>query len=66
MTTVKEIEKAISKLHKDEFMSLREWLDKFEAEKWDEQFESDVKSGRLDKIAEKAIKSYHAGKCKEL
>lgn len=66
MTTVKEIEKAISKLHKEEFISLREWLDKFEAEKWDEEFEYDAKSGKLDKIAEKAIGSYRAGKCKEL
>lgn len=66
MTTVIEIEKAVSKLHKDEFITLREWLDGFEAEKWDEQFESDVKIGKLDKIAKKAIESYHAGKCKEL
>lgn len=66
MTTVKEIEKAISKLHKDEFTTLREWFDRFEAEKWDDQFGNDVKTGKLDKIAEKAIESYHAGKCKEL
>jgi len=66
MTTVTEIEKAISKLQKDEFFSLREWLDIFEAEKWDEEFEYDARSGKLDKIAEKVIESYHAGKCKEL
>jgi hypothetical protein len=45
---------------------LRDWFYKFDNEVWDKQFESDVKAGKLDKLAEKAISDYDAGKCKEL
>ena len=64
--TVKEIEKAIEKLSDDDLSDLRDWFYKFDNEVWDKQFESDVKAGKLDKLAEKAISDYHAGKCKEL
>ena len=64
--TVKEIEKAIEKLSDDDLSDLRDWFYKFDNEVWDRQFESDVKAGKLDKLAEKAISDYHAGKCKEL
>ena len=64
--TVKEIEKAIEKLSEDDLSDLRDWFYKFDNEVWDRQFESDVKAGKLDKLAEKAISDYHAGKCKEL
>ncbi|MBI5207527.1 MAG: hypothetical protein HY934_07020 [Candidatus Firestonebacteria bacterium] len=64
MNTVKEIEKAITMLPKYDFSILREWFDEFEAKKWDEQIENDVKSGKLDKLAKKAMQDYHVGKCK--
>jgi hypothetical protein len=64
--TVKEIEKAIEKLSEDGLSDLRDWFYKFDNEVWDKQFESDVKAGKLDKLAEKAISDYDAGKCKEL
>ena len=64
--TVKEIEKAIEKLSEDDLLDLREWFYKFDNEVWDKQFESDVKAGKLDRLAEKAISDFRAGKCKEL
>jgi hypothetical protein len=64
--TVKEIEKAIEKVSEDDLSDLRDWFYKFDNEVWDKQFESDVKAGKLDKLAEKAISDYHTGKCKEL
>ena len=33
-----------------------------EEEAWEQKFEEDVKSGRLDHLAEKAIKNYREGK----
>ena len=66
MNTVKEIEKAIAMLPQYDFKILREWLDEFEAKKWDEQFENDVKAGKLDKLAEEAVQDYHAKKCKKI
>ncbi|MBI5788418.1 MAG: hypothetical protein HZA78_06155 [Candidatus Schekmanbacteria bacterium] len=66
MNTVKEIEEAISKLPRYDLAALRTWLEGFDAENWDEQFENDAASGKLDKLAQKALKDYQAKKCKEL
>jgi hypothetical protein len=66
MTTVQEIEKAISQLPDDDLFSLKNWFDEFEAKKWDDQIEKDALSGKLDKLANEAIADFRAGKCKEL
>ena len=34
-----------------------------EEEAWEKQFAEDVKAGRLDHLAEKAVKNYRDGKC---
>ena len=50
MSKLKEIEGAISKLPKDDLAILREWLEELDAKMWDEQFENDAKSGKLDAL----------------
>lgn len=66
MTTVKEIEQAVARLSERELAIFREWFEEFDAQLWDEQFKEDVEAGRLDYLAEKAIRDYQAGKYKEL
>jgi len=66
MTTVQEIEKAISQLPDDDLFFLKNWFDEFEAKKRDEQIEKDALSGKLDKLANEAIADFRAGKCKKL
>ncbi len=66
MTTVKEIEKAISKLRDKELSTFRSWFEKFEAKRWDDSFEQDALSGKLDSIAAKAISNHRLGKSSEL
>jgi hypothetical protein len=66
MTTVREIERAVSQLSSDEFAQFRAWFETFEAEVWDSQFERDVKAGRLDRLANQAIADFQAGKCTTL
>lgn len=66
MQTVQEIEQAVSRLSLGELASFREWFDEFDAKVWDKQFETDVKSGKLDRLANQAIADFRAGKCKEL
>ena len=68
MTTyhLSEIEQAISQLSASELSRFREWFEKFDAQNWDQQFEADVKAGKLDKIADRAIAEYRAGNCQEL
>jgi hypothetical protein len=64
--TVQEIEQAVSRLSRDELARFRDWFDEFDAAAWDEQFERDARSGKLDRLAEKAMQDYLAGKSKEL
>ncbi len=66
MSTVKEIESAVSKLSRDELQSFRSWFQEFDAEAWDKQFEKDVHAGRLDALADEALADLRAGRCKDL
>jgi hypothetical protein len=66
MESVLEIEKAVSNLSPDELAQFRAWFEAFDAAVWDRQFEKDVRSGKLDQIAEKALADYAAGNCDEL
>jgi major membrane immunogen (membrane-anchored lipoprotein) len=63
---IQEIEQAITSLTPKELARFRQWFEEFDAHGWDQQLEADAKSGKLDKIAEKAISEYHAGHAKEL
>jgi len=66
MQTFQEIQSAVSQLSIEELARFREWFDEFTAEAWDRQFEDDVKSGKLEHLANQAIADFRAGKCKEL
>lgn len=50
MTTLKEIEAAITKLPSNEFRELLARLKEREAEEWDREMEEDAKVGRLDAL----------------
>jgi len=66
MTTIIEIEKAISNLPPEELAQFRAWFEESDAAVWDRQFEEDVVSGKLDAIADKAISDFKNGNFKEL
>jgi hypothetical protein len=66
MRTVSEIETAIRRLPRKDLAALRKWFAEFDAEMWDRQFEDDVKEGRLDKLAKKALKEFKEGRCTDL
>jgi hypothetical protein len=66
MTTVKEIEEAVAKLPKLELDKFRLWFEKFDAEVWDKQFKDDVRSGKLDQLADQALKDFEEGRCTKL
>jgi hypothetical protein len=48
MSSVKEIESAISKLPRNDLTELESWFAEFTADAWDRQIEDDARSGRLD------------------
>ena len=64
--TIHEIEQAITELSPKELARFRHWFDEFDAQVWDEQFESDAQSGKLNEFANKAVADFRAGKAKEL
>ncbi len=66
MSTVDEIEQAIRNLGPQDLTALREWFAAFDAELWDRQLEQDVAEGRLDRLAEEAMRDLSEGRCTDL
>lgn len=66
MSSLQEIESAISKLSADELAAFRAWFAEFDTEVWDRQFEEDVAAGRLNKLAERALQHLREGRCTDL
>ncbi len=66
MRTTGEIEADVADLPPAELARFRAWFDQFYADAWDKQFEEDVRTGKLDELADQAIKEFKAGRCTEL
>ena len=66
MTMVSEIEVAVAKLSREDLSTFRDWFQEFDAEAWDKQFEADVAVGRLDALAEEALRDLREGRCTDL
>jgi len=62
MSRVEEIEEHVRDLHPEELAAFREWFAGFDAEVWDRQFEDDVIAGKLDGIAERALRDRDAAR----
>jgi hypothetical protein len=63
MSAVAEIENAIRELPADDLARFRAWFAEYDAEKWDQKFEADVQSGRLDRLADEARQNLRDGRC---
>lgn len=66
MSTVAEIENALRELPLQDARAVANWLQEYLDKKWDQQIDADIAAGRLDKVAEKAINDYRAGRVKPL
>jgi hypothetical protein len=66
MQAVQEIRSAVEKLSFDELSKFRKWFNEFDAEIWDNRFEADVNAGKLDKLANQAIKAFNSGSYREV
>jgi hypothetical protein len=64
--SIQELKQAVTQLPLKDLARFREWFEEFDAQVWDKQFASDAETGKLDKIAEKALNDYRAGNAKEL
>ena len=66
MDKIEALEKQIESLSPEELAVFRQWYHEFDALAWDRQLESDVRTGKLDALADEAIKAQQTGKCTEL
>lgn len=66
MTKVEEIENIVQSLSQEEFRALFDWMSARDNELWDQQFENDVVSGKLESLGNDALADFRAGKCQTL
>ena len=66
MTQLAEIEEAVRQLPSEDLAQFREWFQEFDANAWDQQFEEDVRSGKLDALGKEALEDLGAGRCTDL
>jgi hypothetical protein len=66
VSRVEELEGKIKTLSPREFQELRAWLADYDAEVWDRQFHADVLAGRVDAIADQALKDFSEGRSTDL
>ena len=66
MSRLENIESEVMDLSPEELSAFREWFAEFDPEIWDRQFASDVKAGKLDELAERALRDHAGGLSTEL
>ena len=62
MSNIERIERDVQGLAPDELATFRKWFGEFDAAAWDRQIEDDVRAGKLDALADTALKASAAGK----
>ena len=63
MTTVREIEDAVTRLPGSDLDEFRAWFARFDAEAWDREFDKDARNGKLDRLADRALADLAQGRC---
>ena len=66
MLTVTEIQKAILSLSEAEYADLCRWLLDRNWERWEREFDEDVRAGKLDALAADALEAKARGELKDL
>jgi hypothetical protein len=66
MGNVERIEQDVRALSPEELAKFRAWFLEYDWAAWDRQLERDVHAGKLDTLADKALRDHAAGKTKPL
>ena len=66
MTKVRKLEQQVEALSPEELAQFRAWFLAFDWAAWDAQLEADVRAGRLDAVADKALADHAARKTTRL
>jgi hypothetical protein len=66
MSRIEQAEGAVKEMSAEELAAFRAWFAAFDADSWDRQLEADVKAGKLDALAERALEYHRSGRSTEL
>ena len=66
MTTVSELQEAILGLSEADYSELRRWLLDRDWERWEREFDEDVRAGKLDALACEALEAKTRGYLRDL
>jgi hypothetical protein len=61
MSTIEQIEAAILKLPASDYHKLVQWLLDLDYQRWSQQIEQDILSGKLDILAKEALADFESG-----
>jgi hypothetical protein len=64
--TIEDIENAVAKLPPDDLARFRARFEQFDAARFDDKIERDVKSGKLDRLGDAALDDLRKGRAREL
>jgi len=62
MSRVEQIEGQVKSLSHEELKAFRDWFAQFDVELWDEQIKDDDRGGKLQDLAERALRDHEAGR----
>lgn len=60
MTALERLQQMISKLSPEELAQLRAWILEQDWSAWDQQIEADVRTGKLDALADEALREHES------
>lgn len=66
MTTIERLEQEVARLSPSELAQFRAWYVRFDANAWDQQIEKDASSGKLDVLANAALRAHATDHSKAL
>lgn len=66
MTRIQKLEQEIRRLAPSELVAFRKWFEDYDSDQWDSQIEEDALTGKLDRLAQKALADHKAGKTNEI
>ncbi len=66
MNKIEKIGREIQGFSPEELAAFRKWFREFDAAAWDQQIEADVQAGKLEALADAALKKFASGRCEEM
>lgn len=66
MSKVERLENEVRTLSTEELATFRAWFREFDAGAWDREIEADASAGKLDDLADRALKAHRTGKTTSL